>query len=541
LRQNPKAVRAKHSFSKTYLYVAYVGALLTLFTFSLRNSSRLGPTWDDWYYPESLAKQLRIGAFNFSGDYASFASGYGLGSITFLDFASRFLTLDFSSEIETNLHALFLRRVIQIILTFSAGYVLVSVLKSLGFEKRIAWFAPLLLLSLPNWIGQGEINVKDIPVAVGLLFIVDSFFRIIDSRTTKKRCIYATLEGILGIHLSFGTRFGLFIFILISTMWIFVFGKLHEGRTFKFVYKKILSILLLGYLFLIPLNPILLNPFKVAYYSVFGTLSLFNLPAGPVLTANQLIDGNSPPYWYLPAWTLVQMPVTHSILLLGGVILFAGSFRNTIGNKSENKDRSLNQLKLLVFATLTIGPYIAASIVRPPLYDGDRQFLMAYPFLVFLMLTAVQGIFAKFELVKSKIIWTALTLSILISPGFSMIQVEPFTYSFRNEMVAKPSQWEGDYSGVSIRLAVSQFVSKEDKLAFDFSDERWLVTVNRKETFNQSTKTKSGYVFVASRRGVRQTIPPECKPLEGIKTKVFGRENILTFVAICPREDMRKK
>ncbi len=507
----------------------------------MKNTSRLGPTWDDWYYPESLSKQIKAGLFIFNGDYASFASGYGLGSITVLNYAAKFLTFDFNSEIDSSLDALFYRRVIQIILTVVSAYVFVSILRSLGFEKKIAWFAPLLLLTLPNWIGQGEINVKDLPVAAGLLLIVDCFFKIIDSKGIGKKSIYAILEGILGIHLSFGTRFGLFIFIFLSLVFILVLGKSLLKKEFKAVNKKILSTLLLGYLLLTPLNPILLNPFKVAYYSVFGTLSLFNLPAGPVLTANQLIDGNNPPYWYLSAWTLAQMPTTHLILLLGGILILIDSLRSAIVRRKILTKCGLIHLKLAIFTTLTFGPYLAAFILRPPLYDGDRQFLMAYPFFILLMVTFLRRIYTKVEINRFSILWIIVSVLLLFSPGYSLAKIAPFTYSFRNELLSDPRQWEGDYFGVSLRAAVSKYLSKEDKLAFDFSDERWLVIVNRDETSYKVKSANSGYVFIATRRGARQAIPIGCTALDGIKTKVFERENTLAFVAICPKEDMREE
>ncbi len=536
-----KFLREQSTLRKIFIHATHIVLLLAIFVSTLRNTILLGPTWDDWYYPESLAKQISLGTFMFDGDYESFASGYGLGSITFLEFVVKIFTLDFNTEIDTSLDALFYRRVVQIVLAVIAGYLLVSIFKFLGFEKGIRWLAPLLLITLPNWIGQGGINVKDIPVAVGLLFIIDSFFRIIDSKGIGKKSLYGILEGVLGIHLSFGTRFGLFMFILISLLWLYTMGKRPLGKDFKAVQKKILTTLFFGYLLLIPLNPILLNPLKVAYYSTFGTLSLFNLPAGPVLTANQLLDGNNPPFWYLPAWSLVQMPLTHIILLIGGITLLIASLRPSIFLKKKPKNVDLFQAKLMIFLTLTIGPYLVAIGLRPPLYDGDRQFLMAYPFFIYLMLTFLRAIQAKLKDKKRKTILILLAISILASPGYSLIKIAPFTYTFRNELIPNPNQWEGDYSGVSIRMAVSKFVSKEDALAFDFSDERWLVNVNRKDTQIMKNEVNSGYVFVASRRGVRQSIPLGCRPLEGISTEVFGRENVLTFVAICPSEDMRKK
>ena len=95
--------------------------------------------------------------------------------------------------------------------------------------------------------------------------------------------------------------------------------------------------------------------------------------------------------------------------------------------------------------------------------------------------------------------------------------------------------------GVSLREAVNLNQVQGRNLAYDFSDERWLVEWNK---INSNTRVKigeSGYLYIATRRGARQSLPVECTEKMNIKREVFGRSNVLSFVALCNEQHVGKK
>jgi hypothetical protein len=272
--------------------------------------------------------------------------------------------------------------------------------------------------------------------------------------------------------------------------------------------------------------------------AIFGTLSLYQQLAGPVLTAGILVDGNNPPRWYLPSWTLAQMPMTHTILFLISIFLIGFS-----GVKVLRRTQKISSLTLqgtLLFALLTIGPYLSAIILLPPLYDGDRQFIMAYPFLVFVMLTCVARIRESVKPKFSNYLSSTLIFVTLVSPGISLFSSSPFTYSFRNEIISHPEDWEGDYMGVSLRRATKSTATIRLPLAYDFSDERWLVTWNQESNAISPNPSTEKFLYIATRRGQRNSIPQDCVELEHVDTKFLNRRNILSFVGICEKEKVGK-
>jgi hypothetical protein len=500
------------------------------FLFHFINLFDLGPTWDDWYYPKNFNTQLQ----SFNPDFDSFSTGYGLGGFTFVEFFARLMTGNFSVYSEDNFSSLVARRTVLLILSYLGALATYGVMRNLGYSRNMGKIAALLLLTLPNWIGQGSINIKDIPVAVGLIMLVDAFIRVIILRSERvfpKTRILVFGEIFVGFFLSFGTRFGLIVFILLTLSIVLLVNRGAGKKKIGISNLSLVSCLLASYLMLLPLNSILMNPIKFLPKAIFGTLSLYQQPAGPVLTNGIMLDGNNPPIWYLPTWTFAQMPLTHFCLLILGIFSLVGlRYRYPIlCNKMYT-----NQLRALaIFILMTIGPYISAIFLSPPLYDGDRQFLMAYPFFVLLMLGGISLLKKHVRNYGEVFLVRFIIVVLCLSPGISVISSAPFTYSFRNEIIRFPEKWEGDYMGVTLRRAVQSTIKLNYPLAYDFSDERWLVEWNQTNIGKSSFIQNDKFLYIATRRGARISMPNQCIEIENVKTKYLGRENTLSFVAFC--------
>jgi hypothetical protein len=501
--------------------------------FHFRNLFELGPTWDDWYYPLNFNIQIQ----EFKIDYNSFATGYGLGGFTVIEILTRVLSGNVGIYSEDSFEAMVVRRIFLLALSYLGSLVTYSIVLNLGYSKQLAKCAAILLLTLPNWVGQASMNVKDIPVAVGMIMLVDGYIRVIILKNEKVNRRIRTLtlgELFLGFYISFGTRFGLIVFIAVATFFVLIGNKKGNGKKSGISNISIFVTLTSSYFLLIPLNPILINPVVFLPKAIFGTLSLYQHLAGPVLTAGILVDGNNPPIWYLPSWTLAQMPILHSILLFTSLLMIGFYGVNML--RRGHKVLMLHPRGLLLFALLTIGPYLSAILLLPPLYDGDRQFIMAYPFFAFLMLVCINK---SQQIIRPKMagyLVPTLILATLASPGISLISSAPFTYSFRNEIIVHPEDWEGDYMGVSLRRAAQSTETLNLPLAYDFSDERWLVKWNQSSNTSALNVPKDRFLYIATRRGLRNSIPSDCLELKHVGTEFLNRRNILSFVAICDTE-----
>lgn len=507
-------------------------------------SRRQGPWWDDWYYPEKYNEQLnnlRKGVWN---SQILFGDGYGLGGYTFLNLFSKLFALDFSFDASDGFEKLVDIRLSLIFLSISGVFVLKRIAVHLGFSDLEAQLASILLAITPAWLGQATVNIKDTVVAVGLLFVIDGLFSLFGCMKGEIRFKYcgAVIELIFGIYISFGTRFGLYLFIIVAELFL-IFG-LSNFKERRSTLIFLVGANVISYFMLLPMNPVLLRPYSLVVNSITGTLSLFNQSAGPVLTNGMLLDGNNPPWWYLPAWVLAQMP---AIFL---IVLILGAARLLLGKQSQIQEfyKSLMQIrshvrdkttKWLIVIWLLAGPPVVASLLRPPLYDGDRQFLMLYPLLSIILAKCFSSLF-NLKSSKGKVL---VVLSLFVTPGIALVQIFPFPYVFKSEFISSPNaKWEGDYMGVSLREAVRQ-IPADSILAFDFSDERWLVRQNMEQIESTVTRGKEGEkpILVATRRGARTSVPKGCRQTDEVAVRPWGREIILSFIASCERVDLSGK
>ena len=94
--------------------------------------------------------------------------------------------------------------------------------------------------------------------------------------------------------------------------------------------------------------------------------------------------------------------------------------------------------------------------------------------------------------------------------------------------------------GVSLKEAVRRIPSNAT-LAFDFSDERWLVIENMENTFSETVKVSEKPILVVTRRGARTSVPNGCRKIDEVSVRPWGREVILSFIALCEREDVSEE
>jgi hypothetical protein len=165
---------------------------------------------------------------------------------------------------------------------------------------------------------------------------------------------------------------------------------------------------------------------------------------------------------------------------------------------------------------------------------------MAYPFFVLMMLVGINHLKKAKRNYGEANIARFLIVALCLSPGVAVVSSTPYTYSFRNEMIRFPEKWEGDYMGVSLRKAAQSTMKLNYQLAYDFSDERWLVRWNQENLGKSSVMESEQYLYIATRRGIRNSLPDECNEIRNMESRFLGRQNVMSFVAICNVEKVGK-
>jgi hypothetical protein len=157
--------------------------------------------------------------------------------------------------------------------------------------------------------------------------------------------------------------------------------------------------------------------------------------SGCTLTWGQCLPAQHLPWYYLPGWLVVKLPI---FALIGLALL-----------PFVRKRISADPLHRIAFGTLAFGScylLVAAIVFRPPLYDETRHFLFVYP-LLFLM--ASIGLHTAWPKVSVMIVASSVAVF-----AWDHVRLYPYQYIYFNEaarFLDIDSLFDTDLRGASSR------------------------------------------------------------------------------------------
>jgi len=381
---------------------------------------------------------------------------------------------------------LFLLLVGSICLALTVGEIL---------KRRTLGFGTFCILGItPLWIGTGHTDFKDLPVAVGVsilscglsLALSETVKSIAPTTSTKKsrskksrskvsetRTISTNFEPkiivfiSLGIFISIGVRAGSVAIDLVLIMTTLLSGYLlisstqrskKSKRLFQ-LYRQILTGLTIGFLMILTLNPI--ARINLPRWLFDAVVIANDYPwVGPVRTFGKQLICNDLPWWYIPSWYLVSLPLPLLIAFLGSI--------GVISLKLLGKEKRGIGRQLLIFA-----PFLSQAILVPILmvkagtilYDGIRHVLFILPALSVLQILIFSFLKNEIQSMKTTFVKFA-PVALTISLALTIFQISnwvPYEYAFKNQLRnigQYENNWEMDYWGVSTREGTEKLLNK---------------------------------------------------------------------------------
>lgn len=330
----------------------------------------------------------------------------------------------------------------------------------LGKELR-SWRAGLLsllfILLSPRFFGNSMNNPKDIPFAMAYVMSLYAMIRYFKSWPTPK--ISSILFLIFSIALAINIKVGgvmligyLFLFALgLNGLGIFAKGKIEAPFRFLLSLAGISLAAYLGGLLFWPYG--LLDPIHHPLQAL-SALSFFSGAKGSLLFEGRMIPFDKIPWYYLPKWIFISVPL-YIHLGLAALLLFF--FRIS---RSQNP----RYLGMLLFAMFF--PPIYAMAKHSILYDSWRHFIFIYPPMVVLAAIAWDSLWDWVHNRKTKILLGAILAMTLLEPAVWMVRWHPHEYIYFNPCVGglkgAYGQYETDYWGNSLRMA-SEWLSQDYK------------------------------------------------------------------------------
>ena len=369
---------------------------------------------------------------------------------------------------------------------------------------RTAVIAIVFIALSPRFLGHSMNNPKDIPFAAAYIF---SLFCIICFVKELPRIrIRTAILVAFSIALAIGSRIAgvlmyFYLVLFVFLKYLFSISKKSGNWSLTKTVGCLLIIGILSYLGSMifwpyaQMNP-LLNPLKA-----FRAMSGFSFWDGPVLFEGVYVNASKLPWYYIPKWILITVP----LFVVSGFVLWIPFFKKII--------KSSNFKYILIVLFTALFPIVAIILKKSTVYDGWRHVLFVYPPLVIVAAASWDFLFCFVKTRTAKIFLTVLLLLHMINPFIWIVRNHPNEYVYFNPIVGGINgalgRYETDYWGNSIREAAE-----------------WIGLYHRKHYPNRPAIVRADGHFMSSYPFIKEKVGGFYKPYgykpDFIKTTPFA-------------------
>jgi hypothetical protein len=316
----------------------------------------------------------------------------------------------------------------------------------------------VLLALMPRFWGHSFFNPKDIPFAalftlvcyLGARFTNQILVQLSDFEPKGYSFFPAFVFGCLAGALT-SIRIGGFVvifFCLVVTGILCLVNKAFRDMNAK-IMKLLRPFLILSFTWAVV--TILFSPVSwsspIRWFAE-AVLDMSKHPwTGVTLTLGQHWWGHSTPWFYLPVWFGITIPLITLLLSMIGWLMLLGRFK------------SLSLLQQNIFLWLSLQVFalpLIAVLKHSTIYNGVRHFLFILPAL---SVFAAAGISLLLRYLPNRA-WKAIFLTAVVSAysfvAVDMIRLHPYEYIYFNQFARVPNlekKFETDYWGLSVREA----------------------------------------------------------------------------------------
>lgn len=330
---------------------------------------------------------------------------------------------------------------------------------------RLAIMGTAFLILSPRIFANAFYNPKDLPLLSFCIISAYSLIKFVDTKTVK----YVVLHAI-STAMAIDTRIvALYIpvvcFLMIVVEWIGVRETWFKVRNYL-LYTSLYAILLC--FFTILFWPFLWdNPIAGMVYAL---KHMSNYPwYGSVFFMGKILYPYDLPWYYVPIWIFISVPIMYSLLWFFGFI----SFVFTLLKKGKALfEPGIIRTDFIVFSLFII-PIVSVILFSSTLYNDWRHLYFVYPFFLYFSLygfmvlckslNKLRSILfrkAKFLQASMYIIMFLYLMGVLVE----MIQIHPHENVYFSEVVLGNAEdyFELDYYGLSFRQGI-EFVLDNEK------------------------------------------------------------------------------
>lgn len=324
-------------------------------------------------------------------------------------------------------------------------------IKNISGRRSVALLTTLILMLSPRIFTDSFYNQQDIIFLTACTMAMFFYVRYLKDKTLKN----GILLGFFAAYAT-GIRFLGVQFIMLALFFICL-GFIKERKIDKTVLKSTLGIVLAYIIFTVFHYPVSWGSPVSFFMKLLGTISKFPHEATQ-LFMGQWIEAQNVPWFYLPVWMLITIPVLYLLLFLYGLYCSAGRLARIKEIKEFSPDYQILLSAIIMFFIPILGIILKGS----PLYNGWRHLYFLYlPFLIIISY-GINVILSGLNDTRKTVAVSGFLGAYLLSMGIWMFINHPYQYVFFNAIPQNiESQYEKDYWGISM-VDGMKYILKED-------------------------------------------------------------------------------
>lgn len=350
-----------------------------------------------------------------------------------------------------------------------AGYVAFFLLCRMLFHSNFpAMLGTAMIALYPRFFAEQFYNIKDMVFVSTFMIAMFASVKLIESRFKWNWILCFSIVtavsanvrivGIIFLMLMLGY---LFLDYLGRKIWL---EKYENQCTHPFICGGAL-LLLFFTVFVVILPTTWENPIR-GIYDVFAKFSNYDDWNSTIVFMGKVIHKEDLPWYYVPVWMLVSVPVWYLILFAAAVVAGICVFVKKLKNKDKIVLKLFSKYKYVIWCVLLIaGPWLGIVVMHSTLYNGWRHCYFLLPPLVLLILFGAEYLFRE----KRKVFLAFLPVMFIgaILQITWIINNHPYEMVYFNNVGKHfASSFDRDYWHLSSLQAVRYILEEEEEEKF---------------------------------------------------------------------------
>lgn len=315
------------------------------------------------------------------------------------------------------------------------------IMKDISCRRSVALIATLSFIISPRFFGESFYNPQDTVFLTSCIIAMFFYLRFIKMKTIKNAIL-------LGFFAAFatGTRFLGIQFLMLALFFVFL-GFIKDRKINKSDLMSSLILIMVYTIFVI-----LMYPSAWSSPIAFSSKLVQNVSSFPKSTI-QLFMGNwivcnDLPWYYVPGWMLVTIPVLYIALFFHGLYLSGRRILNLEKLREFSYDYQVMLSVLMMFFVPLFGVIIKGSVM----YNGWRHMYFLYLPFIFIASYSIKYLLEKMEEKGKPVVLYSFFGLYFLSLIVWMVINHPYQYVFFNAVPHSiESRYEKDYWAVSMR------------------------------------------------------------------------------------------